>query len=253
MTNIKLTIEYDGTDFRGWQIQSRGERTVQAVIRDTFFQIFGENINLIGSGRTDSGVHAAGQVANFRTAVSKPPAEIRNALNAHLPKDVAILEAVPVPDEFHAQYSAKSKTYRYQILNREVRSPLGERTALRFIYPLDADLMQTAANELVGEHDFRSFKGTNRSNRNGNDVRIVSALKVRRRGDLITVEITANGFLYKMVRNIAGLLLECGAGRIPPREVRRILRARDRKAAPAAAPAHGLSLIKVAYPGRKMA
>lgn len=125
MTNIKLTIEYDGTDFRGWQIQSRGERTVQAVIRDTFFHIFGENINLIGSGRTDSGVHAAGQVANFRTAVRKPPAEIRNALNAHLPKDVAILEAVPVPDDFHAQYSAKSKTYRYQILNREVRSPLG--------------------------------------------------------------------------------------------------------------------------------
>ncbi|MCA9392794.1 MAG: tRNA pseudouridine(38-40) synthase TruA [Candidatus Omnitrophica bacterium] len=252
MTNIKLTIEYDGTDFRGWQIQSRGERTVQAVIRDTFFHIFGENINLIGSGRTDSGVHAAGQVANFRTAVRKPPAEIRNALNAHLPKDVAILEAVPVPDDFHAQYSAKSKTYRYQILNREVRSPLGERTALRFIYPLNTELMQTAANELVGEHDFRSFKGTNRSNRNGNDVRTVSVLKVRRKGELITVDITANGFLYKMVRNISGLLLECGAGRIPPREVRRILRARDRKAAPAAAPAHGLSLIKVAYPGRKM-
>lgn len=252
MTNIKLTIEYDGTDFHGWQIQTRGERTVQAVIRDTFHKVFSENINLIGSGRTDSGVHAAGQVANFRTTVTKPPEEIRNALNAHLPKDVVILRAVRAAEDFHAQYSAKSKTYRYQILNREVRSPLLERTALRFPYALDVERMREAAIPLVGRHDFSSFKGSNRSNRNGDNVRTVSAVKVRRQGELIRIDISANGFLYKMVRNIVGLLLECGAGRLAPREARRILRASDRTAAPAAAAAHGLCLLKVSYRSPKM-
>ncbi len=252
MPNIKLIIEYDGTDFRGWQVQSRGERTVQAVIRDTFFQIFGEKINLIGSGRTDSGVHAAGQVANFRTALTKPADEIRNALNAHLPQDVAILQATAVSDAFHAQYSAKSKTYRYQILNRPVRSPLWARTALLYEYPLDLQAMREAAPVLIGEHDFSSFKGNNRSNRDGSNVRTVSALAVRKSADLVRIDVTATGFLYKMVRNIVGLLLECGGGRISRQDVRRILRARDRKAAPAAAPAHGLCLWKVSYRGGKI-
>lgn len=253
MANIKLTIEYDGTDFRGWQIQRRGERTVQAVIKDTFFQIFKEDINLIGSGRTDSGVHAAGQVANFRTAIAKPAAEIRNALNAHLPQDVCILRAVQVKDSFHAQYDARRKTYRYQILNRDVRSPLWARTALLHPYPLDLVRMKKAAAVLTGRHDFQAFKGTNRSNQGGSNVRTVSNLAMLRKGPLLQIEITADGFMYKMVRNIAGALLECGSGRLSVSALREILRSRDRTRAPAAAPAHGLCLLRVVYGGPKIA
>ncbi|MBZ0167095.1 MAG: tRNA pseudouridine synthase A, partial [Candidatus Omnitrophica bacterium] len=161
MANIKLTIEYDGTDFQGWQIQPKGSRTVQAVVRDTFFNIFGEKITLVGSGRTDSGVHAAGQVANFTTSVAKPPEEIRNALNARLPADIAILRAVRVADHFHAQFDAKTKTYRYTVLNRSVRSPLWEHRALLYPYPLDLTRMKKAVGVLTGQHDFSAFKGLN--------------------------------------------------------------------------------------------
>lgn len=247
MPNIKLTIEYDGTDFKGWQVQPKGERTVQGLITETYRKIFHEEIKLIGSGRTDSGVHAQGQAANFHTRINKPPKEIRNALNAHLPPDVCILSAVKVSDLFHAQYHVKSKTYRYTIINREVRAPMYRHSALLFPYSLDLDVMRDGANSLIGTHDFTSFKGNNRSDKIENNIRTIFALTIKNKNKLILIDVTADGFLYKMVRNIVGMLIETGAGRIPKSSISKVLRKRDRTTAAYTAKPHGLSLLKVRY------
>lgn len=247
MPNIKLTIEYDGTDFKGWQVQPKGERTVQGLITETYHKIFHEDIKLIGSGRTDSGVHAHGQVANFHTQVNKPPLEIRNALNAHLPPDVCILSAVKVSDLFHAQYHVKSKTYRYTIINREVRAPMDRHRALLFPFPLDVEVMRHEANSLIGTHDFTSLKGNNRSDKTESNIRTIYALKIKNKNKLIWIDVTADGFLYKMVRNIVGMLLETGTGRAPKGSVSKVLRKKDRTMAAYTAKPHGLTLLKVRY------
>jgi len=247
MTNIKLTIEYDGTDFKGWQVQPKGERTVQGLITKTFHKIFREDIKLIGSGRTDSGVHAQAQVANFHTRITKPPAEIRNALNAHLPPDVCIRSAVKVSDHFHAQYDVKSKTYRYTIINREIRSPLNRHCALLFPFSLDIDVMRLEANSLIGTHDFTSLKGNNRSDKSENNIRTIYSLSVKNKNKMIWIDVTADGFLYKMVRNIVGMLLETGSGKIPKGSISNVLRKKDRTTAAYTAKPHGLSLLKVRY------
>lgn len=247
MPNIKLTIEYDGTDFKGWQVQPKGERTVQGLITEAFRKIFNEEIKLIGSGRTDSGVHAKGQVANFHTRLKKSPKEIRNALNAHLPADVSIITAVKVPDLFHAQYSVKSKTYRYRIVNREIRSPLDRYFTFLFPYSLDVSLMRKEAESLMGTHDFTSFKGNNRSEKEENNVRTIESIKITHQNGTISIDITADGFLYKMVRNIVGMLIETGAGKIPKGSITRVLKKRDRTQAAYTAKAHGLTLWKVRY------
>ena len=249
MRNIKITIEYDGTNFHGWQIQAKGHRTVQGEIRQALKKIFKRDTIIIGSGRTDTGVHAVGQVANFKIQTSLPVEKIRDALNGNLPEDIAILKAEEVPGKFNAQFSAKRKTYRYALLNRRARCVHNRLFCYHFNHKLNLAAMRKAARSLTGKKDFRSFTATDsaRGEKKNDTVRTIHALKINKKDDYIFIDITANGFLYKMVRNIVGALLEVGTGRLTPPALKKILKARNRNLAPATAPAHGLCLLNVDY------
>lgn len=248
LRNIKLTLEYDGTDFYGWQVQVKSQRTVQAEIEKALKKIFKKHVTLFGSGRTDSGVHALGQVANFHAATRLPIETIQTALNAHLPKDIAVVRIEEVGPRFHARFSVKSKTYRYAILNRPARCAIERRFCLFYPYPLNLRLMRAEAEALVGRYDFKSFQAANPSrDEKATAVRTVKRLTIRKKGDRVLIEIEADGFLYKMVRNIVGTLLGIGRGQLPKGSMRRILKSKDRTIAPAPAKAQGLTLLKVEY------
>lgn len=248
MRNIKITIEYNGTDLSGWQYQPGPYgRTVQGDIEKALKIIFKENIRVQGSGRTDAGVHAAGQVANFKIDSKMKPEEIVRALNGNLRDDITILSAEDVSEKFHSQYSAKRKTYRYTILNRATRPALEKDFVWYVQYKINVAAMRKEAKTFIGRHDFRSFTATDPGNIEKNTIRKVDILDIRKKGDLITFEITANGFLYKMVRNIVGTLLAVGTGALPPGAVKEILKAKSRLAARETAPAKGLRLVKVEY------
>ncbi len=247
MRNIKLTIEYDGTDFKGWQIQGKGERTVQAEITRALELILSERITLVGSGRTDSGVHALGQTANFHTQSTLNAERLQKALNANLPPDIAIINVEDVPDRFHAQNSAKYKTYRYTILNRDPRSALEYRRSLYYPFPLNVSAMKAAAKFIIGKHDFRTFQATDPRRKERDTVRAVTGLTIKKTGDLIHIDVTANGFLYKMVRNIVGTLLEVGGGRRAPSDIQKILHGKNRVLAGETAKPHALTLLCVEY------
>lgn len=247
--NIKLTIEYDGTNFQGWQIQPEGQRTVQGEIEGALQKIFKKKIKLIGSGRTDSGVHALGQVGNFVTQSAMSMTEITKALNANLPKDIAITEAKNVPTKFHAQYSAKTKTYRYTIFCRENRSALKKAHCLHYPHKLNVTQMRREASALIGRKDFKSFQAADAAQRpkNKSTIRTIKRVDIQKKGDYLYIEIEGNGFLYKMVRNIVGTLLSIGRGSLPKGSMRTILLKKDRNDAGDTAKAKGLSLIKVKY------
>ena len=245
LRNIKLTIEYDGTNFNGWQFQP-GLRTIQGEIQNFLKKIFKEDITLIGSGRTDSGVHAKGQVANFRTTSTMSTLQMCRAFNNNLPEDIAILSVEEVNLKFHAQHSAKRKTYRYTILNREPRSSLQRNFCLRFPYKLNLTLMRQEAKALVGRKDFKAFQAASSTNPK-DSIRRVYKLKITKQGDFIYIDIEANGFLYKMVRNIVGTLLEIGSGRLPKGSIKRILKSKDRTTAGDTTQARGLCLLHVKY------
>ncbi len=251
MRNIKLTIEYDGTDFNGWQVQEKTQRTVQGEIEKVLERIFKQPLRILGSGRTDSGVHAIGQVANFKVETDRTLSEIRSALNANLPKDIAILKVEEVPIQFHSQYSAKNKTYRYTILNKEVRSPQRRHNAYFYPHKLNLALVRKEAKALTGKKDFKSFTTSEsarlRSGKSRGTIRTVRKLLIKKSGDIILIDIEADGFLYKMVRNIVGTLLEIGSGRLPSGSMRKIIRKQDRNAGGKTAPAWGLCLLKVDY------
>ncbi|OGX40038.1 MAG: tRNA pseudouridine(38-40) synthase TruA [Omnitrophica WOR_2 bacterium RIFCSPHIGHO2_02_FULL_50_17] len=246
--NIKLTLEYDGTRFEGWQVQKKNQRTVQGEIEKALKKIFKEEIRLIGSGRTDSGVHALGQAASLKTRSRIPAAQIKRALNANLPADIAVVDAEEVGPRFHAQYSVRSKTYRYTILNRAVRSTQGRHFCLLFPYKLNLRLMREEAQALIGRHDFKSFQAANPAHdEKATTVRIVKHVEIIKRGDFIFIDIEADGFLYKMVRNIVGTLLEIGSGRLPQGSIKVILKKRNRLFAGDTAKPHGLTLLGVKY------
>ncbi len=245
--NIRLTIEYDGTRFCGWQSQLRHKRlkTVQEEIERACKRLFGKKINLIGSGRTDSGVHAEAQVANFKIDSPLPLKNIKHGLNNHLPKDVAVLLAEDVDPYFHARFDAKEKLYRYTILNREVRSPLLKRHSAFFSYDLDIGAIKKAARFLIGKKNFKSFQASDK--KKIDPVRTITKLDVVKKANKIEISIQANGFLYNMVRNIVGTLVDVGRGRIKPDEVKDILSKRNRSFAGQTAPSKGLCLVKVFY------
>jgi len=260
--NIKLTIEYDGTHFNGWQTQAKRkeqgkqashktQRTVQEEIEKALKTIFKQNFKLIGSGRTDSGVHALGQVANFKTRSPMPPIEMQSALNANLPVDVAITNVEEAASDFHAQYGAKSKTYRYTILNRNARCAQQRSFCLFHPYKLNVHAMREEAKSLVGRKDFKSFTASDpakrKSGKEENTVRTVRNLTITKKGDFLTIEIAANGFLYKMVRNIVGTLLEVGSGKLPKGSIQHILSQKNRNTAGNTAKPKGLMLIEVEY------
>ena len=234
-------VEYDGTEFEGFQIQKR-RRTVQGELEKSLHQITGEKIRVTGAGRTDSGVHASGLGVHFDTAWNKSPQVLQRALNAVLPTDIAIRHLAQVPADFSARYSAKSRVYRYTILNQATRAPLAERYALRVAEPLDADTMRAAARSLIGKRDFGAF-GT--PPRGVNTVREMYRAQVEREAERVLVELEANAFLYRMVRRIVGTLILVGKGTLSVGEFRQVLE-KKRRAGESVSP-HGLCLIRVKY------
>jgi len=254
MRNLRLVIAYDGTDFHGWQRQPRAT-TIQEVLETRIAKITGEFVKLYGSGRTDAGVHAAGQVANFKTACPIPCTSLVKALNDTLPVAIRVRRAEEAESNFHARYSAKSKTYRYRILQAPVCPPFLARYVYHYPYALKCSRMAKAARALEGEHDFTSFAGADhagdgqkKKGKNANVRRICeSRIRLRKELSLVVYEIHGSGFLHHMVRNIVGTLLEVGNGKLLPEDIRAILDARDRCKAGATAPASGLCLVRVEY------
>jgi tRNA pseudouridine38-40 synthase len=243
--NIKLTIEYDGAGYHGWQVQG-GLPTIQRMVQDAIEAVTGERPPLYGSGRTDSGVHATGQVANFHSTTTIPCEALARALNANLPKDIAVLLAADVPEDFHARYSARSKVYRYRIYNGPVRRPLRRRTWWHVRQPLDVDAMGDAAACFIGEHDFSAFES--KSDPHEDSVRRILRLDVTVvDADVIDFTVESTGFLYNMVRAIVGTLVEVGRGSLAAGNVPAVLASRDRARAGPTAPARGLCLTVVHY------
>ncbi|MFZ5800688.1 MAG: tRNA pseudouridine(38-40) synthase TruA [Candidatus Omnitrophota bacterium] len=244
MRNIKLIIEYDGTNFHGWQTQ-RHLRTVQNTLEQALSRILREKIRVVGSGRTDSGVHALGQVANFKTKSKMAVKDMQRALNAILPQDLVVKGAKAVPLDFHARFGAQSKTYRYTILNRLFRSTRDSRFSLFYPWPLDLKGMRKAAAALKGKNDFKSFQAA--SKKLHSSIREVKSLRINQKGDFIYFDIEGTGFLYKMCRNIVGTLLEIGRGRFSASAASELLRKKNRCLSGPTAPACGLTLMKVKY------
>ncbi len=244
MKRVKLTVAYDGTNYCGWQVQPNGI-TVQEVLNQCLSEFTGENIETIGASRTDAGVHALGNVAVFDTEMRMPGDKFSFALNQRLPEDIRIQKSEEVDADFHPRYVKSQKTYEYRILNCRFPIPT-ERFYSHFTYiPLDVDKMKEAASYLIGEHDFKSFCGTGAQVKT--TVRTVKEIQIEKSGDRITIRITGEGFLYNMVRIIAGTLMDIGGGLYPPEKMKEILEAKDRKKAGPTAPARGLTLTKIQY------
>ena len=244
MKRIKLTIAYDGTNYCGWQIQPNGI-TIEEILNKALSKMTGEEILVIGASRTDSGVHAMGNVAVFDTETTIPAEKIAVALNQRLPDDIVITKSEEVALDFHPRYCDCSKTYEYHIINARIPIPTKRLTNYFVSYVLDIDKMRQAASYLVGEHDFVSFCNVRTDVEN--TVRTITALDIITNGNEITIRITGNGFLYNMVRIIVGTLIRVGRGFYEPEKVKEILEAKDRKAAGVTAPAHGLMLVEIKY------
>jgi len=245
MRNIKLLIEYEGTNYHGWQIQPNGI-TVQEVLQKNLAVMTRQRVRLIGSGRTDAGVHALGQVANFHTTASIPLEGFHRGLNRLLPADIVIRSVEEIALDFNAQLAAKKKTYLYRILNREIPSAVHRNYSWHYPLPLDKKTMQEAAQFLVGENNFASFQATHADT--GDPVReVFRADWFDDKPPFLCLAIEANGFLKKMVRNIVGTLVDVGRGKVSGEEFKRILEAKDRRRARMTAPPQGLFLLKVDY------
>lgn len=240
-----LTLAYDGGGYHGWQIQENA-RTVQGVFQEALERVTGLREDLKACSRTDTGVHARDFRVSLRTESPLPPGRLMAALNHFLPQDIAVLACREVPLDFHARYDCRGKEYTYEIWNRPARDPFLRGRALHYWYPLDEALLDRAAKGYLGRHDFTSFCTLDRREK-GDLTRTVTASRVERRGDLVVFTVAADGFLYNMVRIMAGTLLRAQQGKIRPEEIPAILAARDRRAAGPTAPAHGLYLNRVFY------
>ncbi|OUN00821.1 MAG: tRNA pseudouridine(38,39,40) synthase TruA [Firmicutes bacterium ZCTH02-B6] len=248
MRNIRCVVAYDGTEFLGFQRQAGGQ-TVQGVLEDAVASLTGEQVRVLGAGRTDAGVHAAGQVVAFRTASRIPVERWPYALNSRLPPSVVVTDAAEAPAQFHPRRDAVAKVYQYTIWNGRFPSPFWSRWALHVPTPLDVEAMAQAAAMLVGRHDFAAFRAAG-STPVKSTVRHLMNLAVERcprEPECVRIVARADGFLYHMVRNIAGTLLVVGQGRRPPGWVAEVLAGRRREAAGPTAPAHGLCLVRVEY------
>jgi len=248
--NLKLVVAYDGSDFSGWQVQPDCA-TIQGTLASAIGRITGEKVLPQGSGRTDAGVHALGQVATFTTESPIPAENLVIALNDILPASIRVREAGEVPADFHARRSVRSKTYRYRIYRAAICSPFLARYVWHYPYPLDESAMQQAASLVIGEHDFTSFAAVDpergREDENSSNVRQIFASSWNSQGEEFVYEVTGNGFLHHMVRNLVGTFLLVGKGTLTPPDVFGILQARNRSLAGATAPASGLFLVDVKY------
>lgn len=242
--NIKLVLEYDGTNYCGFQRQ-KNAKSIQGTLERVLSRLCNQKIRVIGSGRTDSGVHAEGQVANFHTTSRIPCKQFLRALNGLLPEDISVREVTEVRPFFHARFGAKRKLYRYRVLVSAVPSALMRNFVHHVSVPLNLSLMRKGARLLQGRHDFRSFQA--KADVTKTSVRKIWHLSIVKKGNLIDFLIEADGFLYNMVRNIVGTLLLVGAGKLSLDALDKILAARDRRKAGPTAPPEGLTLLKVFY------
>lgn len=247
MRNLLLKIKYDGRDFNGWQVQDE-LRTVQSVFQETLWDVLKERVSVRGCSRTDSGVHANEFCVSFKTECNIPCEKLPIALNVKLPPDIAAFECLQMPDDFHARYDCKGKQYRYLILNSQLRDPFWYSRALWYKYPIDAEFLNEQAQAYLGTHDFSAFCSANSDVLS--KVRTVSQCNVRRlpdNADMVEFTVTADGFLYNMVRIMVGTLLHISAGRIKPDSIADIIESKDRERAGFTAGACGLYLNKVLY------
>jgi tRNA pseudouridine38-40 synthase len=244
LKRVRLIVSYDGTNYCGWQIQVNGT-TVEEIINRELSRLLNEEVAVIGASRTDSGVHAIGNVAVFDTETKIPAEKISFALNQRLPDDIRIQKSEEVSHDFHPRYCNSTKTYEYKILNRRFPNPLN-RLYTHFVYmPLNVEKMKKAAMYLVGEHDFASFCSAGSQVKT--TVRIIYSLDIKKEDDIISIMISGNGFLYNMVRIIVGTLIKVGLGVYPPEHMEEILKSKDRYKAGPKAPAKGLTLIGIEY------
>ena len=244
LRTLKLTIEYDGTLYHGWQVQP-GFKTIQGILQNRLSRILGHSVNVYGSGRTDAGVHAKGQVAHFHTPKTMPPQVFRRALNGTLPDDIAIRQVEEAPSSFHAQYSAKAKEYHYYLFNRPIRSPFSRNYALLVPALLDLDRMREALAHLEGSHDFFSLSVAPKAMKN--TTRTLTKAELKQENNFLIIILEGNGFLHKMVRRIVGTLLEVGKHKISSSMIPEILQNRDKSLGGLSVPPYGLFLMSVKY------
>lgn len=241
---VRLIVAYDGTNYHGWQLQPNGV-TIESELNKVLSELLKEDIKVIGASRTDAGVHSLGNVAVFDTNTRMPAEKISYALNQRLPEDIVVQRSEEVDADFHPRHCDSRKTYEYRILNREFRDPTRRQNMYFYHYPLDIRKMQEAAMYLVGEHDFKSFCSIHAVVES--TVREIFEVSVTQKGDMIVIRVTGSGFLYNMVRIIAGTLIQVGGGKMEPESVKDILKACNREAAGPTAPAHGLTMIGIEY------
>jgi tRNA pseudouridine38-40 synthase len=252
VNNIKLVIEYDGTNYAGWQ-QQKKEKTVQETLKIAIEKVVNEKITLNGSGRTDAGAHALGQVANFKTKSAIPTHKLVQAINFYLPNDIVVKSTRKVSENFHSQYSTKSKVYRYTILNNNTGSAINRSFCYHYNGDLNIERMQKASRALLGRHDFSAFKSKSNNARpakpfgRASNIRTIKKLEIKKKGKYLLFTIEADGFLYKMVRSIVGTLLEVGKGEMTINEFKKVSRSGIRSLAGATVPAKGLCLLQVKY------
>ena len=241
---VRLTVAYDGTNYHGWQIQNNGI-TIESELNRCLTDLLREPVEVIGASRTDSGVHALGNIAVFDTTSRMPAEKISYALNQRLPEDIRIQLSEEVEPDFHPRYCDSEKTYEYRILNRRFPVPTERLYSYFYHYKLDVDKMKEATSYLIGRHDFASFCGSGAQVKT--TIRTVTSMDVWRDGDMVTIRISGTGFLYNMVRIISGTLIEIGNGQYPPERMDKILKACDRGAAGPTAPAQGLTLMGIEF------
>lgn len=245
MKRIKLVVAYEGTNYCGWQIQPSGI-TIEGVLNKALSELLGEDIKVTGASRTDSGVHSLGNVAVFDTETRIPPEKICYALNQRLPEDIVVQSSCEVAPDFHPRHCYSEKTYEYRILNRKIPIPTLRKDTYFYYRNLDVEKMKRAAAYLVGTHDFKSFCSIHTAVED--TVRTILSCEVEKSlQDIITIRVTGTGFLYNMVRIIAGTIIQIGIGEKEPEDILEILEKKDRSAAGPTAPAHGLTMIGIVY------
>lgn len=248
MKNYKITIQYDGTKYKGWQVQRSTELTIQGKLQNVLEKLCGHPVEVIGSGRTDAGVHAYGQTANFHIEEHFSKDELFSCLNRYLPEDIAVTEIEEVDERFHARFHAVEKTYQYRIHTGNVSNVFERNYVYRYKEPLDVERMKEAAGLLCGRHDFTSFCGNSKFKKSA--VRTIFSITVEQKPDEIAITYSGDGFLQNMIRILTGTLIEVGNGSRKPEEMTEILAAKDRQKAGFTAPPQGLALMHVTYGGK---
>lgn len=245
MRNFKMTLQYEGTRYQGWQRQISTDNTIQGKLETLLFKMTGETTEVCGSGRTDAGVHAMGQVANFHSNIQMEPEEIMDYMNFYLPEDIAVISLEEVPERFHSRLNAAGKTYCYRVLNTKIPHVFDRRYVYVMEEKLDVEAMESAAGYLLGTHDFKAFTSNKKSKKS--TIRRIDEIRIEQTGDEIRFWYSGNGFLYHMVRIMTGTLLEVGAHKRKPEETAEILAAGCREMAGELVPAKGLTLMEVRY------